>query len=181
MYIITPAELLKRYAAGERNFAGITLRDRPVGDRNGTSVEIFRGADLRNIILSGAYMPDVSFINANLSGAEMIGAYLPRADLSSIDLSSADLTGANLRMAVLEVADLRGTKLIAANLTYANLSGADLTHAVLEEANLSFVRLSSIEGRSCTMHSLCAVNAFIWNTTLPDGEFIEGPLFYTDL
>ena len=55
-----------------------------------------------------------------------------------------------------------------------------LTHAILKGANLSYVRLASIEGKSFTMRSLGAANPFIWNTILPNGEFIEGLLFYTE-
>ena len=106
MYIITPAELLKRYAAGERNFAGITLNNR---DRS--SVEIFREADL-----SEAQLQHASLHGVDLAGAKLIGAQLNVADLIRTDLTSADLTGADLSNAYLDKANLTNAILLNANL-----------------------------------------------------------------
>ena len=63
-------ELLQRYRAGERDFAGLKL-----------AFSRFTGSDLRDVNLSC-----VSLFSARLSGADLAGA----------DLSGANLTGAEL-------------------------------------------------------------------------------------
>ncbi|MEH2236669.1 pentapeptide repeat-containing protein [Nostoc sp.] len=65
-------ELLRRYAAGERNFAGIELRN------SVNSTDLFpnlEGADLRKINLRGASLYRVNLSGANLSSADLSGAY----------------------------------------------------------------------------------------------------------
>lgn len=107
----TTQELLKRYAAGEREFEQVRLS----------------GADLHNTILHGIDLSEAILNQANLSRADLRGA-----DLSWVDLSGADLRGADLRGAILTRADLSG-----ANLSHANLLRADLSLANLEGTNLS--------------------------------------------
>ncbi|NJR76148.1 MAG: pentapeptide repeat-containing protein [Scytonema sp. CRU_2_7] len=87
MYI-TPSELLARYAAGERNFAGVGIW------YDYRFSFAFKRANLSNIIWSGAELPQLRLREVNLSGAKLIGAYLAGADLGLADLSKADLTGA---------------------------------------------------------------------------------------
>lgn len=174
MYI-TPTDLLKRYAAGERNFAGITT--------NGVETRSFLcGADLSNIILSGAYLSRIRLEEVDFSGAKLVGTYLGGATLNRSDFSKADLTGAYLRRAVLASVNLRSANLTGANLSGATLSGADLTYARLQETNLSQVDLSRIKfyyGVSRTLTSLIANDALLWETTLPDGQFEPGPRYYS--
>jgi len=105
------ADLVRQYAAGEREFSGIDLP----------------GADLR-----GSLLGLIQLQGANLKGANLLGAYLRGANLKEINLSGADLSGANLRDADLSGADLVGTKFLGAN-----LRGADLRQAQLEGTFLS--------------------------------------------
>ena len=115
-------ELIKRYAAGERNLSK---------------------ANLSKVDLTAADLSE-----ANLSGADLSQAYLVRTNLTKTDLQLADLRGANLRGANLsEVnlshADLRGANLASsdlrgANFHFSNLSGANLTGAKLIESDLAF-------------------------------------------
>lgn len=107
----TTEELLKRYAAGEREFEQVRLS----------------GADLHNTILHGIDLSEAILNQANLSRADLRGA-----DLSWVDFSGADLRGADLRGAILTRADLSG-----ANLSHANLLRADLSLANLEGTNLN--------------------------------------------
>ena len=65
---MTGTELLKRYAAGERDF---------------------HGADLRRADLSGADLRRADLRWADLSGADLSGADLRRADLRRADLDYA--------------------------------------------------------------------------------------------
>ena len=83
-------ELLERYNAGERNLAGVNLRQ----------------ASLAEAIL---YHADLS--GANLAEASLERANLQWATLSKADLSRANLTEANLTNAILSGADLSGANL----------------------------------------------------------------------
>jgi uncharacterized protein YjbI with pentapeptide repeats len=173
---ISPKELLSRYQAGERNFAGIRLAE-PDDDP-----EALCKADLSEIILSGAYLPGVKLREVNLSGAKFIGVYMPDADLTLADLREANLTGATLTRACLECADLKFANLEGGNLTRANLDGADLTHAKLALSNLSQVDLSKL-GLSYpfsenTLDAFILARAFFWQTTLPNGQSEADPKYY---
>ncbi|PPT07019.1 pentapeptide repeat family protein [Geitlerinema sp. FC II] len=109
--IRSPEELLRRYAAGEREFEQVRLSE----------------ADLHNAILHGIDLSEAILNDANLSRADLRGA-----DFSWADLSGANLCGADLRGAIFTRADLTD-----ANLTHANLLKADLSLADLENADLS--------------------------------------------
>ena len=80
-------ELLRKYAAGERNFRRANLR----------------GAELEYADLSAADLRE-----ANLSAADLGGADLSAADLGGADLSAANLSAVNLEGANLEGANLKG-------------------------------------------------------------------------
>ncbi|MEH2235091.1 pentapeptide repeat-containing protein [Nostoc sp.] len=83
---ITVEELLRRYAAGEKNFVGIEFSYSDKG---------LRGCNLSGINLSDSkiavYMADV-----NLSGADLSRVYMPQTNLDRANLSSANLSGAIL-------------------------------------------------------------------------------------
>jgi very-short-patch-repair endonuclease len=133
------SELLKRYAAGEREFPDVEIK--PVNRVQ---------ANLSGADLSDANLSDAKLSCANLSGAYMSEANLSGADLSYADLSGADLSYANLNEAYLDCANLSGANLSGANLTRANLneaslSGANLTGANLFETDLSYVDLSEVK------------------------------------
>ncbi len=85
---LSAEELLKRYAAGERQFPDVILREGNL-----------TGASLRSIVLSGSDLRGAKFRNANL-----IEADLERANLRGADLRGADLRGANLTQTELEEA-----------------------------------------------------------------------------
>lgn len=72
---MTAEELLRLYAGGEWQFAGVDL----------SSTDL-RGVQLRGVDLSGA----------NLSGADLSGADLSDADLSGALLSEVNFAAANL-------------------------------------------------------------------------------------
>lgn len=174
MYI-TPSDLLRRYSVGERNFAGVSFF---VNTKPGT---MLCEVDLSNIILSGAYLSDISMQETDLSNAKMVGTYLVDSRLYMSDLSGADLTGANLTRAYLGSANLRKANLTGANLTGAILVGADMTDVCLEAANLSQVDLSGIKLYNKlprTFGVFCAENALLWETILPDGTMEKGPRYF---
>ncbi len=107
---MTAEELLRRYAAGERNFAGADLRNCDL-----------RGADLRNCDLRGANLS-----RANLSGYRNNEGIWIYSNLSKVNLS-----GANLEYAVLNAANLSDT-----DLTNAHFNCTEMLQVHLERANM---------------------------------------------
>ncbi|MDV3002675.1 MAG: Serine/threonine-protein kinase B (plasmid) [Chroococcopsis gigantea SAG 12.99] len=108
-------ELLKKYAAGERDFTGVDLSS----------------ADLRNIDLC-----EVDFTRANFSHADLRGASITiLSTLYCVNFIGADLReayiAADLRNADFTDADLRGAGLhgdaCGADFTRTNFTGADFT------------------------------------------------------
>jgi hypothetical protein len=122
---MTHDELLRRYAAGERDF---------------------RRANLYMADLRGAYLSGTNLYMANLRGANLSGAHLYMADLSEADLSRADLSGADLRGADLYMADLYMADLRKAHLSRANLiigpqrSDGYVFHLIRDRAGVCMVR-----------------------------------------
>ena len=129
-------DLLRRYAAGERNFRGANLSgaDLHGADLRGAKL---RDAQLSRADLSRANLNRVNLIGANLIGANLIGANLGSANLHDAHLGSANLGGANLRAAHLGNADLSGANLNGTNLRRADLSGACLRDTSLLNIDLS--------------------------------------------
>ena len=119
--ITDAGELLKRYAAGGRNFQNADLRNARLVD-----------ADLRNANLIGTQL-----MGANLRNAQLDGVKLVIADLTGADLTGASLRKAKLMRAILRNARLEGVNLSRADLSDADLQGADLSAADLSEANLA--------------------------------------------
>ncbi len=109
-------ELLKRYAAGERDFTGFEVRDDRVDD-----YWKLEDVDLSGIILKGG---SLYYISGFLQGINLSGADLRKLDLSRSDFQQANLSGANLSR----------TCLWRATFYYANLSGANLSRTDLQEA-----------------------------------------------
>lgn len=85
--VMTGEELLKRYAAGERDFRGVDL----------TRVKI-PNVDLSGADLSGAILDSVDLTGAKLHNVKMRGATATSgwAEFSGTDFTGADLTGADL-------------------------------------------------------------------------------------
>jgi uncharacterized protein YjbI with pentapeptide repeats len=156
---ITGEELLKRYAAGERNFPLIRLEDMEC---------ILEGADLRGINLMGSDLRSAAWNNVNLSGACLLAADLAGVWMDGTDLSNADLTGACLW----------GTNFTNANLSNCVLERANLRRAILWNANL---RGAVLDGADFTGADF-GINRYMtgilfWNTTMPDGTVVEGPTY----
>jgi superfamily I DNA and RNA helicase len=108
-------EILQRYMAGDRNFAGVDLR----------------GMQLAGINLSGA-----NLIGAMLNGADLSYSQLDGAKLVIADLTQANLTGASLKKAKLVGAILNQANLTDTDLTYSDLTDVDLQNVDLSRAKL---------------------------------------------
>ncbi len=93
-------ELLRRYAAGEKDFCGVDLSNASL-----------RGADLRGIHLRGASLNRTDLSCANLSNANLSDVNWTNPDLddSESNHSFNNLSGANLSDANLTGAKLDGT------------------------------------------------------------------------
>lgn len=129
------ANLLQKYAQGERDFSEISLNECTLS-----------GAKLPHIILRGADLRVVNLSTANLSHGDLQRAVLnvsrlSGANLSQTNLQQAQLNVSNLIRAVLVGANLSGASLIRSELLRADLSNANLSRANLQEADLREVRL----------------------------------------
>ncbi|HAZ43288.1 MAG TPA: DNA/RNA helicase [Cyanobacteria bacterium UBA11369] len=142
-------ELLKRYAAGGRNFQGADLRGIEIAGANLRDANLIgtllNDGDLRNACLDGIKLVISDLSHADLSSASLRKAKLMGAILRDANLSNTDLSYANLSDADLSNAKLVGAKLVGANLSAVDLSGADLTGANLEGAQLSDAKLKDIK------------------------------------
>jgi uncharacterized protein YjbI with pentapeptide repeats len=109
-------ELLARYAAGERFFAGAELDS------------INTGVDLAGAMLDGADFSDSWFI-ASFRDASLKGAIFRRANVKTCDFSGADLTDADFRDAPLEATKWSGAILSGCKFGNVNYYGANVSEA----------------------------------------------------
>lgn len=94
------AELLERYAAGERSFPGVEMCD----------------ADLSNVTLNGAsFGPFSWFFNSKFEGAELQGVSFRDCNLKCANFTNADLRGAFFEGAAVEATDWNGALLDGAS------------------------------------------------------------------
>ncbi|HEU4881037.1 MAG TPA: toll/interleukin-1 receptor domain-containing protein [Longimicrobium sp.] len=129
--IATVDELMDRYHAGERNFAGIVLRDAVLGSVQLENVDFtaadltgvtFGEADLTRVCFDGATLVNLGVYDASVEGCSFRGADIRYADVTWSDWDGADFTDALFDAAtfkevgfgnsVFEGARLRGTALI---------------------------------------------------------------------
>jgi len=136
-------ELLKRYAAGGRNFQSADLRGIQLAGANLRGANLI-SAKLNNANLSNAKLDSAKLVIADLSNADLSNASLRKAKLMGAILRDANLSGADLSRANLSDADLRNAKLVGANLLGVNLSAADLTNADLTGANITGIELGDV-------------------------------------
>ena len=178
MYI-TPEQLLARYSAGERNFAGLDVSYSY--DRAVRNIYALYNANLSNIILSGAYVHLIGLNGANLRGAQLVGAYMRQTILSDADLRDADLTGAVLSDVYLTRANLTRAKLIGAQLINTKVAGADFTGVDLSDSILCQVAFSRVKiDESVQSREIYCPNAVLWQMRMADGTCIESPQIAED-
>jgi hypothetical protein len=94
-------ELLRRYAAGERDFTGFNLRDVNLSGSNPTEDIFIYDVDLSDINLSGSDLTNAILAGANLTGANFSNANLSGSDLAQCNLTNVNFSGANLNFSVL--------------------------------------------------------------------------------
>ena len=144
---MTAEELLQRYAAGERDFAGVSLRECVLVNTDLRGVNL-SGADLRFAELIGVKLTEANLTKANFTGANLTGARLDSSILQNASLecdaigtvfNNADLRGVQmyrcrLRGARFENARLKDSILGCTDLLGTSFRGADLKNSDLEEA-----------------------------------------------
>jgi uncharacterized protein YjbI with pentapeptide repeats len=94
---LTAAEILRRYAEGERDFSHCDIRDG----------ESFRGASLPGANFSSAYVSDADFEGADLRGADFSGANVKTsvfrgADLTDVSFADAAICSADFSNSILD-------------------------------------------------------------------------------
>lgn len=139
-------QLLQRYAAGERDFTGLSLIGCNLQGANLEGVNLSR-ADLMLADLSGCLL-----IGAKLAGANLVGAELVKTNLREASLGGANLIGANLSQANLSSSQLMGANLSSATLYQARLRGADLSEALIAGANLTSADLKAATLYATNLH-----------------------------
>ena len=152
-------EIIKKYAAGERDFCGFNLSELNLSAAN----------------LSGANLSEANLSVANLSGANLSGTNLSRAKLNVARLSGANLSQANLTQASLNVTNLIRTDLKQADLTQATLIRAELIRAELSRANLKEANLSGADLREAALRGAKLSRATLSEANLR-GAFLTGAI-----
>jgi uncharacterized protein YjbI with pentapeptide repeats len=95
---VTVAEMLARYARGDRNFSHSELPDD----------SCLRGVDLSRAVFDNSWIDNADFAGANLSGASFKYAHLKCCRFDGADLSSADLSEAGIDSATFIGAHMEG-------------------------------------------------------------------------
>jgi uncharacterized protein YjbI with pentapeptide repeats len=175
-------ELLRLYAAGDRDFAAVKLLYDDLSGVNLANINAcgselgygllentnfsraflrgayfhgeMNGADFSQASLEGAFFESAFLVGANFSRANLRGVYLPEASLDNTLFIEADLSGACLSQVILDDADLSHAKLCGTILSEAGMSRVNLSHADLRGAQGFFPDASCIFA----------------NTTMPDGS-----------
>lgn len=121
----------------------------------------FNGANLSEAKLFNADFSRSNFIGANLKEASPIDANFNGADFTGADLRNADLSRSYFYGANFTESKLSGSHLIEAHLFKSNFSGADLSGAKLNRANLVDTDLCNANLTGCSIYGISA-----WDTKL---------------
>ena len=149
-------EVVRRYAAGERNFEKQYLCRGDYSLKNESLVginlkkSIIHGMSLEGAILKNSNFHEVTFEYVNLKKSDLSESDLSESEfkegniLEGVNFERANLAHAQLKDTNLQAANLKGAILTAANLRRANLRGADLRGAKLNEANFQEANLEGV-------------------------------------
>lgn len=157
-----------------RNSKGVRIRDHKAL-KNLYAWFWFRGEipiiKARRVQAAGAYLSDVNFFEADLSGA----------DLSEAVIRDSRLFGANLRESNLRQADLSNSSLYSADLSGADLSDAALTEVALSDATLTGTIFNRAILDQADLSDSMSVGAFLSGADLSNAEFRNADLGDADL
>ncbi|MEG4445305.1 pentapeptide repeat-containing protein [Microcoleus sp. AT9_B5] len=143
---MSASELLDRYAACERNFAGIRVW--------GGKLD---GAILSNANFSGAVLR-TSMIGTDFTRSYLIGAELIQVNLRNAILQYTSLHGATLAQSILSRADL----------THARLARTQLDETLMENTNLCWANLIGASG--VDVESWLEQGCIFCHTIMPDSS-----------
>lgn len=115
--IVSSDEILRRYAAGERDFSGLEIED-PVG------AAPLQGASLDGADFSGTFLV-VDLQRAGLRQARFVGANVKTWFFAGADLRGADFTDAALDATIFFGAQLEGARFEGAHIQGAVLRGSE--------------------------------------------------------
>ncbi len=147
-------EIIKRYEAGERNFAGTDLRNIRI------SYPCFLDTDFSDTNLECSSICGTDFINANFIGANLEWSYLPNLLINS-NLSKTNLRGAKWRGATFVNVDMTGADLTGADLTSSISKTTKLIGCDLRNANLTDIKIDE--------------SVVFASTIMPDGSIRNDP------
>ncbi|UBF23910.1 pentapeptide repeat-containing protein [Kovacikia minuta CCNUW1] len=178
-------ELLKKYAAGDRNFPGVNLSEANLTGASLSNVNL-TGANLSVANLSGANLNSANLTKAKLNVAKLSGANLSKSNLSEAilnvaNLTLADLSGAELSQASFVRAELSRADLSGANLSQTNFSGADLKDAKLRATNLSNANLSRADLKWANLTAANLTGTNLHGADLSSTDFSGADLSNTEL
>jgi uncharacterized protein YjbI with pentapeptide repeats len=169
-------EILRRYAAGERNFAGVVFnRFTNLAGARLTEIDLSRAIlpyQMQGIDLYRANLSNAGLIDTDLSGANLREANLEGAALENTKLCGADLTKCNMRKVCGRTlywgAQMRWVDLTDAELIQSSFEGADLGEAILTDANFEETNLRRVNLLGCVGATINS--ARMGATILPDGS-----------
>ena len=166
-WIMAAEELIVRYDAGERNFAGVEL----ISDQQ-PYIDLVE-LDLRGINLRGATLRNADFTRANLTGADLTGAFLNCAKFDNAIVRDASLFAATINEVRFWESDLKGTCL-----SYVNASNAVFCKAKLD-GGFEYCILDCANFRDAIISPkmICRGGNLIWETIMPDGSIVHGPQY----
>jgi uncharacterized protein YjbI with pentapeptide repeats len=182
---MNPNELLRRYAAGERNFSGVDLSG---ADLSGAYLHNtnFTKANLYQANLTKANITSATLVGTNLEKATLIGAQLTKSDLNKANLEEADLTGAKLVNSDLTQSNLCQAQLNKANIRYATLNcaflhAASLDSAILYGANMCGAILVAANLSQAKINNACLKGANLIKATLSEADLRYASLIRSNL
>ena len=187
------ADLLAKYAAGQRDFRGMQITGSPSDRLQGKNLQnidlrgsVIERVDLREVILQNANLDGTTIIRADLRGADLSNASLIDANLSlsnlvDVNLAQANLLRVNLFQAKLNAANLQKAELTKANLSEADLSAADLSLANLILADLQRANLLKSNLRNSNLAAANLNNAVLEGADLSMANLRSAELELTNL
>lgn len=159
---MSAAELLERYATGERDFAGVDLHE----------------VDLSKTILTGINLDRADLSGVNFSGADLSGAYgksySPRFNKARVITTNPGKYSSGLGNFLGKYSCIRYAVLRNANFRNANVSHVDFSRSDLSFANFSQVDSNRVVFEYACLY--CAVLEEGMSIASFEGANVEGTL-----
>ena len=137
--------------------------------------------DLRDAVISGAFIAGANLAAVRMDRADLVAAYLEGAILTGVNLNAARLTSAQMNGVDLTGADLTQVDMTGASLAEAVLSGAVLTGATLDGARLAGANLTDTSARNASFDDALLDNADFFQSDLQGASFVAAKLAGADL